>query len=168
MACDVPFVQMTSLKVLRWYLLIGAFGILAGLLMKPTANDSEDSGDSPDWSLPDYPRNTIGSIMGSDIAQMNWWRAEQANGATTNPDGDAEAVEKRKVTWSFRGVVEIAGQRFALVAENAQSPVKRYLTGAALPGGELLERVVKQGIRFSLPGDVKGKELERKLYAPVE
>lgn len=159
---------MISLKILRWYLLIGAFGIVSGLLLKPVTNSLADSSGSPDWAIPDYPKNTIGSIMANDLAQMRWWRTEEANSSKKNADGSDVAVEKRKVAWSFRGVIEIAGQRFALVAEDAQSPVKRYLTGASLPGGELLESVDKQGIRFSIPGDVKGKELERKLYAPAE
>lgn len=159
---------MISLKVLRWYLLIGAFGIISGLLMRPEANNSGDGGESPDWSLPDYRKSNIGSIMANDLAQMNWWRRAPDNSIAKNAGGSETEIEKRKVPWSFRGVVEIAGQRFALIAEDAKSSVKRYLKGASLPGGEVLESVDKQGIRFSLPGDEKGKELERKLYAPAE
>lgn len=159
---------MTSLTVLRWYFLIGAFGIIAGLLLKPAVDNPVDSDESPDWSLPDYPRKNIGLTMASELAQLNWWRSEQANSTAKAAAGNESLVEKRKVAWSFRGVIEVSGQRFALVAEDARSPVKRYLTGASLPGGEVLESNGKQGIRFSLPGDVNGNDLERKLYAPAE
>lgn len=159
---------MNSLKLFRGYLLLGAVGMAAGLLLKPVADNSSDTSLSSDWSLPDYPRNTLGSIVANDLAQMAWWRNEQGNELAKRADGSAATDEKRRVAWSFRGVVEIAGERFALVAEDSQSPVKRYLKGASLPGGELLVSVEKQAIRFSLPSDVKDKNLERKLYAPAE
>ncbi|MNF08054.1 hypothetical protein D3C80_2083690 [compost metagenome] len=65
-------------------------------------------------------------------------------------------------------MVEEGGERYALIAQDGQAPVIRYTQGDALPGGERLERIDVQGIRFSLPQDGEGKDFERKLYAPLE
>ncbi|MNG18662.1 hypothetical protein D3C84_1027480 [compost metagenome] len=56
---------------------------------------------------------------------------------------------------------------FALIASDAEAPLKRFAPGATLPGGERLERITEQGIRFSLAEDGKNQGFDRKLYAPL-
>ncbi|OPE15479.1 hypothetical protein APA76_27210 [Pseudomonas aeruginosa] len=59
------------------------------------------------------------------------------------------------------------GGIFALVAKSAEGPLRRFAAGATLPGGERLESITEQGIRFSFSQDGNTQGFERKLYAPL-
>lgn len=156
---------MISQKVLRSYLLIAGLGIAISLPLKPAQETAPDSNPSTDWSLPEFPNKPFGANSAADISALPWWVAQ--GGTLAVDDGSTtSAVAKRTVTWRFNGVVSAADKRFALVAEDAESQPKRYLPGDALPGGERLELIDAQGIRFSLPDE--GGDQERKLYVPAE
>ncbi|UTN88170.1 hypothetical protein NMC41_14970 [Pseudomonas aeruginosa] len=94
------------------------------------------------------------------------------------PDEEREAESKRvsigvdgealiKVDWLLRGIVRDEGGIFALVAKSAGGPLRRFAAGATLPGGERLESITEQGIRFSFSQDGNTQGFERKLYAPL-
>lgn len=159
---------MTSLKVLRWYLLLGATGIVAGLVLISTPKINAERVDSLSWALPDVDGKSFDAGVTTELANMQWWGdKEGAKAGQESSDASATSLT-RKVDWYFRGVVEVSGKRFALIAKDAASPVERFAKGDALPGGEVLESIEPQSIRFSLPQETADGGQERKLYAPVE
>lgn len=160
-------ISMISPHVLRWYFLVAALGIACGLLIKPAPHATGTGESGGAWSTPDYSRTHYDAAISRELADMAWWMAKKEKSSATGKDED-EKTPTQKVSWLFRGVSAASGKRYALIADDAKSPLKRYLPGDSLPGGEVLEIIDRQNIRFSLPGDEKGKDLERKLYAPAE
>lgn len=158
---------MNSLNLLRWYLLIALVGVALGLLVKPDPGITSLEEDASEWAPSSYSKNRFDAGVSRELAEMSWWK-EVKESSFAVESGEAEKVPERKVSWSFRGVIVIGEKSYALIADKASSPLKRYLPGDSLPGGEVLEVIDKQKIRFSLPGNREGKDIERKLYAPAE
>lgn len=156
---------MISQKTLRPYLLIAGLGIAVGSLLRPAQLGPPESNLETDWSLPEPPQKPFGPTVATDISSLSWW-GEKHESLAMQGSHEASTVVKRKVAWCFKGVVLMANKRYALVAEDANAQPKRYLPGESLPGGERLEMIDAQGIRFSLPDE--GGDQERKLYVPAE
>ncbi len=157
---------MMSQAFLRWYLLVGALGIVSGLLVKSdNPTPSAETGEA-EWALPEFAQKSYSAAVPREISEMPWWK--EARGRPDGVEEDPAKVLTRKVSWVFRGIIEVQGKRFALIANDAQAPLKRYQPGDSLPGEELLENIDRQNIRFSRPGDAKGQDLERKLYEPAK
>ncbi|MCY1327343.1 hypothetical protein D9M68_125520 [compost metagenome] len=161
---------MTSYKNLRWYLLLGVLGALAGVLSRPAFDEPPSPGGGAEWapSTPNFV--ALDESVPARIASMHLWGSEPADGQGKDEriSVDSGGVARIKVDWLFRGVIDEPKGRFALIAKDAASPVLRYPLGASLPGGEHLEQIDVQGIRFSLSEDGEGREFERKLYAPLD
>ncbi|MCP1647399.1 hypothetical protein [Pseudomonas nitroreducens] len=154
-------------NILRWYVLVVAVGVAYGFLAKPETHISEAEESSEEWALVEYSRAHYDQNIVHELAQMTWWKEDQETSIAREKE-EAEKGSVKKVSWLFRGIVVESGKRYALIAEDAASPLRRYSPGESLPGGEVLEIIDKQDIRFSLPGEKEGKDLERKLYAPAE
>ncbi|MEL7939859.1 hypothetical protein [Pseudomonas delhiensis] len=148
-----------------------ASGILLALLWQPPAEVPEAPVEAAQWRLPEVRAVSRNAGVPAQIAGMSWWgsagkAAEQPRSARISVD--EKGVARVKVQWLFRGVVAEGEQRFALIAKDAAAPLLRYAPGEQLPGGERLERIEGQGIRFSLSEDGATQDFERKLYAPLE
>lgn len=160
--------QMTSFKVLRWYLLLAAAGIVAGLALISIPTINAERADAIDWILPDVDDKPLDAGVTTELANMQWW-GDREDAKPGQDSSNASATSStRKVDWFFRGVVDVSGKRFALIAKDAASPVERFAKGDALPGGEVLESIESQSIRFSLQQETADGGQERKLYAPAE
>ncbi|AMO75162.1 MULTISPECIES: hypothetical protein [Pseudomonas] len=154
---------------LAWAALAG--GVLLALLWQPRAAIPEAPAETAQWRLPEVRPVSRNASIPAQIASMAWWgsaREEAEKARSARISVDEQGVARVKVQWLFRGVVAEGGQRFALIAKDAAAPLLRYAPGDQLPGGERLERIEGQGIRFSLSEDGATQDFERKLYAPLE
>lgn len=170
-AVSIHRFPMTSSSHFRlaWAALAG--GILLALLWQPRAAIPEAPTDAAQWRLPEVRPVSRNAAIPVQIAGMSWWgsaRAEAEKAHSARISVDEQGVARVKVQWLFRGVVVEGEQRFALIAKDASAPLSRHAPGDQLPGGERLERIEGQGIRFSLSEDGATQDFERKLYAPLE
>ncbi|MCP8464768.1 hypothetical protein NK553_12495 [Pseudomonas sp. ZM23] len=160
---------MAPLKLIRFYVLLGCAGIAAGLLLQPHPRlDVDASADVEEWALPSVLSRSLNGTAASELGALSWWANPDPPPSNAQASESASGVTKLKVDWFFHGVIAVGAKRFALVAKDLSSPVERFAVGDQLPGGERLESIGQQGIRFSLSQDRQDKDFERKLYAPVE
>lgn len=167
--CTTP---MNPYFALRWNLLFLVIAISAGLVFAPSSDISTvASADREEWLLAEVPVGSIDSSVVGRLAGMQWWGVkateDDVDSESRRISAGADGVAKVKVDWLLRGVVRDERGVFALIATDAEAPLKRFAPGATLPGGERLERITEQGIRFSLAEDGKNQGFDRKLYAPL-
>ncbi|HBO4355302.1 TPA: hypothetical protein ACUUB2_003742 [Pseudomonas aeruginosa] len=162
---------MTPHAFARWNLLLLVASIFAGLVFAPSADLSAlPTPEARKWVLAEVPSVAVDTTVAGKLAGMSWW------GRTVDEEREAESkrvsvgvdgVALIKVDWLLRGIVRDEGGIFALVAKSAERPLRRFAAGATLPGGERLESITEQGIRFSFSQDGNTQGFERKLYAPL-
>ncbi|WP_235600187.1 hypothetical protein [Pseudomonas aeruginosa] len=162
---------MTPHAFARWNLLLLVASIFAGLVFAPSADLSAlPTPEDRKWVLAEVPSVAVDTTVAGKLAGMSWW------GRTVDEEREAESkrvsvgvdgVALIKVDWLLRGIVRDEGGIFALVAKSAEGPLRRFAAGATLPGGERLESITEQGIRFSFSQDGNTQGFERKLYAPL-
>ncbi|MCY1330111.1 hypothetical protein D9M69_157350 [compost metagenome] len=162
---------MTPYFALRWTPLFLVIAISAGLVFAPSPDISAlASPDREEWVLAEVPVGSIDSSVIGRLAGMQWWGVkateDEVDSESERISTGADGVARVKVDWLLRGVVRDERGVFALIASDAEAPLKRFAPGATLPGGERLERITEQGIRFSLAEDGKKQGFDRKLYAP--
>ncbi|HEJ9964614.1 TPA: hypothetical protein SMN98_002274 [Pseudomonas aeruginosa] len=162
---------MTPHAFARWNLLLLVASIFAGLAFAPSADLSAlPTPEARKWVLAEVPSVAVDTTVAGKLAGMSWWgRAvdEEREAESKRVSAGVDGVALIKVDWLLRGIVRDEGGIFALVAKSAEEPLRRFAAGATLPGGERLESITEQGIRFSFSQDGNTQGFERKLYAPL-
>ncbi|MDF5940036.1 hypothetical protein P4234_29605 [Pseudomonas aeruginosa] len=167
----LPFANpMTPHAFARWNLLLLVASIFAGLVFAPSADLSAlPTPEARKWVLAEVPSVAVDTTVAGKLAGMSWWgepwtrSAAESKRVSVGVDG----VALIKVDWLLRGIVRDEGGIFALVAKKRRGPLRRFAAGATLPGGERLESITEQGIRFSFSQDGNTQGFERKLCAPL-
>jgi hypothetical protein len=164
---------MNLYSFLRWNFVSFAVAICLGFAFSPSKDlSSAVTSDQDDWAPIASPPSFGGMAYTRRLAEMTWWGVEVTKGSSNGEErrisqGD-DGVARVKVDWLLHGVVSDEEGTFALIASDSSTSLQRFSQGAILPGGERLERISKQGIRFSFAEDGEVQDFVRKLYAPQQ
>lgn len=166
-------VSMNPYSFLRWYFVSFAVATCLGFTFSPSKDFSNvATPDQDDWVPAASPPSIDGMADGRGLVEMSWWGVEAVKGSSDSEERrisrDDDGVATVKVDWVLHGVVSDEEGTFALIARDSGASPQRFSQGAILPGGERLERISKQGIRFSFAEDGEVQDFDRKLYAPQQ
>ncbi|WP_169338782.1 hypothetical protein [Metapseudomonas resinovorans] len=171
--CPTRVTFMDHQSTLRWYLLFPALTVSFGWLIAP---DTEPPGASisnqDDWVPVSLQPHSVDPAGAKRLAEMLWWGGERSSSETRDKEKRVstgeDGVARVEVAWRFHGIVRDHQGTFALISKGATTPPLRFSRGAILPGGERLELISTQGIRFSLAEDGEIQGFDRELYAPQQ
>lgn len=164
-------VLMNLYSHLRWTFVLFAVATCLGFTLSPSKELSNVvTPDQDSWAPTVSPPSVADMADTRLLAEMKWWGGEMTKGSSDGEERgilqDDDGVARGKVDWLLHGVVSDEEGTFALIARDSSVFPQRFSQGEILPGGERLERILKQGIRFSFAEDGEVQDFVRKLYVP--
>lgn len=132
-------------------------GLLAiSLINIPKDVGAEEGGDG--WESLPLAWRTLAKDTEKKIAKMQLWGETKGAAAQEGQVGQVgKSLTKGQssvvVTWFFKGVISEGMSRYVLVAEDKNAAAQPYIVGDTLPGGERLEDIGVDWLRFSLSAE---------------